>query len=124
MRNLLIALVLLAPSFAIADDKTAGKGVTIAPMPPRMNGQVLMGSKKTVCNDTSIVHKNLTEKLGEEPIFMGLVKNDRGNLSVVVNLYYNPQNTAFTIVDHFENGMSCVTTSGSDVRFKAIPQGS
>jgi len=71
------------------------------------------------CGPTTEVLAVVTGKYGEEALVvgMGLIQIPNGQLlRAPVLVYLNAETKSFSLVSHFENGFSCIMTSGQDLQ--------
>jgi hypothetical protein len=116
-------IVVLVPSFAFGQDfPQKPDNEEVVPkvvIPPRAPGGLPYGStfmlnKSVACNDTPVVTNYIQNINGMIPVTMGTNKNQMGAIQTIVQLYANPVNNKFAIVEHFAIAKSCILFQGHD----------
>ena len=77
-------------------------------------GTIFQLQKPIACNDTPVIQNFLENMNGMIPITMGTSKNPMGVITSLVQVYANPINDAFAIVEHFVIKKSCIIFQGHD----------
>lgn len=101
---------------ALPPDKMAKPGTP--PIPPipknsgRPYGMIFPMNKNIQCNDTPVVENAMKHIYKEDPMMMGMVRNQHGMAQMIMVLYVNPQSRSYTIIEHSVSGVSCLLTSG------------
>ena len=120
-------IVVFVPSFAMSQNlipklengnKSIEKVVPKAESPQRAGpppyGTIFMLNKPIACNDTAVLMNYIQNMGGMVPITMGTDKNPMGGIGSLVQLYANPINEKFAIVEHFAILKSCIIFQGDD----------
>ena len=77
-------------------------------------GTIVMLQKPIACNDTAVI-KNFIENMGGmKPVTIGTDVNEMGAITSLVQVYANPVNKRFAIVEHFAAQKSCIIVQGQD----------
>jgi hypothetical protein len=77
-------------------------------------GTIVMTQKPVSCNDTLIVKNHIQNTGGMAPVTFGLNLNEMGAITSLIQVYANPINKRFAIIEHFAHQKSCILTHGSD----------
>ena len=89
---------------------------TKMPKPP-MNegppyGTIVMLQKPIACNDTDVVLNFIQNMGGMKPITFGMDLNEMGAITSLIQVYANPVNNQFAILEHFAAQKSCILVQG------------
>ena len=84
-------------------------------------GTVLMTQKPVSCNDTLIVKNHIQNTGGMTPLTLGTNLNEMGAITSLIQVYANPINKRFAIIEHFATQRSCILTHGNDFEI-ILPQ--
>ena len=84
-------------------------------------GTVVMIQKPVRCNDTPVVKNYIQNTGGMTPLTLGTNLNEMGAITSLIQLYANPINKRFAIIEHFATQRSCILTYGSDFEI-ILPQ--
>ena len=113
---------MIVPTITFAQDNgTKDSGKIIPPLelkipspegPPY--GTIVMMQKPVSCNDTPIVENYIENTGGMTPITFGTTLNEMGGVMSLIQMYANPINKQFAVVEHFATQKSCIITHGSD----------
>ena len=76
-------------------------------------GTVVMIQKPVSCNDTRIVKNYIQNTGGMTPVTLGTTLNEMGGILSLIQVYANPINKRFAVVEHFAQQKSCILTHGS-----------
>ena len=77
-------------------------------------GTVVMMQKPVSCNDTRIVKNYIQNTGGMTPVTLGTTLNEMGGILSLIQVYANPINNRFAIIEHFATQKSCILTHGND----------
>ena len=77
-------------------------------------GTVVTIQKPVRCNDTPVVKKYVQNTGGMAPVTFGTTLNEMGAITSLIQVYANPINNRFAIVEHFAHQKSCILTHGND----------
>ena len=75
-------------------------------------GTVLMTQKTISCNNTPVIRNYIQKMGGMAPITFGTNLNHMGAITSLIQLYANPINNQFAVVEHFATQKSCILTQG------------
>ena len=120
----LTVIFLLVPTIACAE-----KGTEKVPMWPENNetetevepsivdegppyGTILMVQKPITCNNTIVLENYIENMSGMMPITFGTSINQMGAITSLIQVYANPVNNQFAVVEHFATRKSCILTQG------------
>ena len=120
---LLAVIFLLVPTIACAQGKEE------VPMWPENNetetevepsivdegppyGTILMMQKPITCNNTVVLENYIENMSGMMPITFGTSMNQMGAITSLIQVYANPVNNQFAVVEHFATRKSCILTQG------------
>ena len=120
----LTVIFLLVPTIACAE-----KGTEKVPMWPENNktetevepsiadegppyGTILMMQKPITCNNTVVLENYIENMSGMMPITFGTSMNQMGAITSLIQVYANPVNNQFAVVEHFATRKSCILTQG------------
>ena len=89
---------------------------TKMPKPP-MNegppyGTIVMLQKPIACNDTDVVLNFIQNMGGMKPVTFGMDLNEMGAITSLIQVYANPTNKQFAILEHFAAQKSCILVQG------------
>jgi|18_taG_2_1085343.scaffolds.fasta_scaffold07459_2 hypothetical protein len=114
MKYLLIVAILLFPSISLAQD--AEQPPTTPPQEEKIPyGQMRQMAKPLVCNNPAVVRNWIKDSLNFVPFVMGFAKNQMDAISSVLNMYVNPRNRDFIIIESAASGYSCILFKGADL---------
>ena len=77
-------------------------------------GTVITMQKQVKCNDTPVIKNYVQVTGGMTPVTFGTNLNEMGAIVSLIQLYANPVNKRFAIIEHFAHQKSCILTHGSD----------
>ena len=77
-------------------------------------GTIVMIQKPVSCNDTPVVKKYIQNTGGMTPVTLGTTLNEMGGITSLIQVYANPMNKRFAIIEHFATQKSCILTHGND----------
>ena len=77
-------------------------------------GTIVMTQKPVSCNDTPVVKKYIQNTGGMMVVTFGTTLNEMGAITSLIQVYANPINNRFAIVEHFAHQKSCILTHGND----------
>ena len=120
----LTVIFLLVPTIACAEN-----GTEKVPMWPENNktetevepsivdegppyGTILMMQKPITCNNTVVLENYIENMSGMMPITLGTSINQMGAITSLIQVYANPVNNQFAVVEHFATRKSCILTQG------------
>ena len=95
-----------------------GAGPSIRPQlpfqlsPGPQYGSIVMMQKSMACNDTPVVKNHIQTNGGMVPITLGTDLNSMGAITSLIQVYANPTNKRFAIVEHFAAQKSCILVQG------------
>mgnify|MGYP001334248491 FL=1 len=75
-------------------------------------GTVVTIQKPVNCNDTPVVKKYVQITGGMAPVTFGTNLNQMGAITSLIQMYANPVNKQFAVVEHFATQKSCILTQG------------
>ena len=75
-------------------------------------GTILMTQKTVSCNNTPVIRNYIQKMGGMAPITFGTNLNHMGAITSLIQLYANPINNQFAVVEHFATQKSCILTQG------------
>ena len=84
-------------------------------------GTVVTIQKPVRCNDTPVVKNYIQNTGGMTPLTLGTNLNEMGAITSLIQVYANPINKRFAIIEHFATQRSCILTYGSDFEI-ILPQ--
>ena len=84
-------------------------------------GTVVMIQKPVRCNDTPVVKNYIQNTGGMTPLTLGTNLNEMGAITSLIQVYANPINKRFAIIEHFATQRSCILTHGNDFEI-ILPQ--
>ena len=84
-------------------------------------GTVVMTQKPVSCNDTPVVKNYIQNAGGMTPLTLGTILNEMGAITSLIQVYANPINKRFAIIEHFATQRSCILTHGNDFEI-ILPQ--
>ena len=73
-----------------------------------------MLQKPIACNDTDVITNFIQNMGGMNPVTIGTDVNPMGAITSIVQVYANPVNKRFAIVEHFASQKSCIIVQGQD----------
>ena len=77
-------------------------------------GTIVMMQKPIACNDTPVVTNFIQNAGGMTPLTFGTNLNEMGAIISLIQVYANPVNKQFAIVEHFAAQKSCIIAQGHD----------
>ena len=77
-------------------------------------GTVVTIQKPVRCNDTPVVKNYVQNTGGMAPVTFGTTLNEMGAITSLIQVYANPMNKRFAIIEHFATQKSCILTHGND----------
>jgi len=77
-------------------------------------GTIVMLQKPIACNDTDVITNFIQNMGGMNPVTIGTDVNPMGAITSIVQVYANPVNKRFAIVEHFASQKSCIIVQGQD----------
>ena len=122
-------ILLLAASFLFAPTIACAQETEKVPMWPENNetetevepsivdegppyGTILMMQKPITCNNTVVLENYIENMSGMMPITFGTSINQMGAITSLIQVYANPVNNQFAVVEHFATRKSCILTQG------------
>jgi len=75
-------------------------------------GTVLMTQKTISCNNTPVIENYIQNMGGMAPVTFGTNLNQMGAITSLIQMYANPMNKRFAVVEHFATQKSCILTQG------------
>ena len=122
-------ILLLAASFLFAPTIACAQETEKVPMWPENNktetevepsivdegppyGTILMMQKPITCNNTVVLENYIENMSGMMPITLGTSINQMGAITSLIQVYANPVNNQFAVVEHFATRKSCILTQG------------
>ena len=122
-------ILLLAVSFLFAPTIACAQETEKVPMWPENNktetevapsivdegppyGTILMMQKTVTCNNTVVLENYIENMSGMMPITFGTSINQMGAITSLIQVYANPVNNQFAVVEHFATRKSCILTQG------------
>ena len=75
-------------------------------------GTIVMLQKPIACNDTDVVLNFIQNMGGMKPITFGMDLNEMGAITSLIQVYANPVNNQFAILEHFAAQKSCILVQG------------
>ena len=75
-------------------------------------GTILMVQKPITCNNTVVLENYIENMSGMMPITFGTSINQMGAITSLIQVYANPVNNQFAVVEHFATRKSCILTQG------------
>ena len=75
-------------------------------------GTILMMQKPITCNNTVVLENYIENMSGMMPITFGTSINQMGAITSLIQVYANPVNNQFAVVEHFATRKSCILTQG------------
>ena len=85
-------------------------------------GTVVTIQKPVSCNDTPIVKNYIQTTGGMAPVTFGLNLNSMGAITSLIQVYANPLNKRFAVIEHFATQKSCILTHGNGFEIVLPPQ--
>ena len=85
-------------------------------------GTVVMIQKPVRCNDTPVVKNYVQNTGGMAPVTFGTTLNEMGAITSLIQVYANPLNKRFAVVEHFATQKSCILTHGNGFKIILPPQ--
>ena len=85
-------------------------------------GTVVMMQKSVKCNDTSVIKNYIQNTGGMTPITFGTNLNEMGAITSLIQVYANPLNKRFVIIEHFATKKSCILSHGNDFEIMLLRQ--
>ena len=85
-------------------------------------GTVVMMQKSVKCNDTSVIKNYIQNTGGMTPVTLGTTLNEMGGITSLIQVYANPMNKRFAIIEHFAMQKSCILTHGNSFEIIVPPQ--
>ena len=89
---------------------------TKMPEPPTNDGPpygtIVMLQKPIACNDTDVVLNFIQNMGGMKPVTFGMDLNEMGAITSLIQVYANPTNKQFAILEHFAAQKSCILVQG------------
>ena len=123
-------IVVLVPSFTVAENLFPKKETENIPTektekvvpktePPKTDGPppygtIFMLQKPVACNDTPVLMDYLKDMNQMIPVTMGTSKNQMGAIASLIQIYANPINANFAVVEHFAIQKSFIVFQGHD----------
>jgi len=77
-------------------------------------GTIVMVQKTVPCNNTLVIQNYIQDMNGMEPVMFGTNQNQMGAITSLIQLYANPLNNLFAVVEHFSTQRSCILTQGQN----------
>ena len=77
-------------------------------------GTIVMTQKPVSCNDTPVVKKYIQNTGGMMVVTFGTTLNEMGAITSLIQVYANPINNRFAVIEHFATKKSCIITHGND----------
>ena len=77
-------------------------------------GTIVMTQKPVTCNDTPVVKKYIQNTGGMMVVTFGTTLNEMGAITSLIQVYSNPINNRFAVIEHFATKKSCIITHGND----------
>ena len=122
-------IFLLAASFLLVPTIACAQETEKVPMWPENNktetevepsivdegppyGTILMMQKPITCNNTVVLENYIENMSGMMPITLGTSINQMGAITSLIQVYANPVNNQFAVVEHFATRKSCILTQG------------
>ena len=122
-------ILLLAASFLLVPTIACAQETEKVPMWPENNktetevepsnvdegppyGTILMMQKPITCNNTVVLENYIENMSGMMPITLGTSINQMGAITSLIQVYANPVNNQFAVVEHFATRKSCILTQG------------
>ena len=122
-------IFLLAASFLLVPTVACAQETEKVPMWPENNetetevepsivdegppyGTILMMQKPITCNNTVVLENYIENMSGMMPITFGTSINQMGAITSLIQVYANPVNNQFAVVEHFATRKSCILTQG------------
>ena len=85
-------------------------------------GTVVTIQKPVNCNDTPVVKKYVQITGGMAPVTFGTNLNSMGAITSLIQVYANPMNKRFAVIEHFATQKSCILTHGNGFEIILPPQ--
>ena len=86
----------------------------------RPYGQAFALTKNIVCNDSKVIYNILKNEPDPQiPIFFGLIKNEYGVATMMVQIFIDKNDDKFSIIESSAQGISCAISGGTD--FDILP---
>ena len=85
-------------------------------------GTVVTIQKPVRCNDTPVVKNYVQNTGGMAPVTFGTTLNEMGAITSLIQVYTNPMNKRFAVVEHFATQKSCILTHGNGFEIVLPPQ--
>ena len=85
-------------------------------------GTVVMMQKQVKCNDTPVIKNYVQTTGGMTPVTFGTNLNEMGAIVSLIQVYANPVNKRFAVIEHFATQRSCILTHGSGFDIILPPQ--
>ena len=85
-------------------------------------GTVVTIQKPVRCNDTPVVKNYVQNTGGMAPVTFGTTLNEMGAITSLIQVYTNPMNKRFAVVEHFATQKSCILTHGNGFEIILPPQ--
>ena len=85
-------------------------------------GTILMTQKTVSCNNTPVIRNYIQKMGGMAPITFGTNLNQMGAITSLIQVYANPMNKRFAVVEHFATQKSCILTHGNGFEIILPPQ--
>ena len=86
-------------------------------------GSIVRMQKSIACNDTPVVKNYIQINGGMKPVTIGTNLNSMGAITSLIQVYANPTNKQFAIVEHFAAQKSCILVQGHNFDIIMQPQG-
>ena len=106
------------------------KNKAAPPITPSINenqgppyGTIVMIQKTVSCNNTPVIRNYIQKMGGMAPITFGTNLNQMGAITSLIQLYANPINNQFAVVEHFATQRSCILTQGQNFEILIPEQG-
>ena len=77
-------------------------------------GTIVVIQKSVNCNNTPVIKNYIQNTGGMAPVTFGTNKNEMGAITSLIQVYANPLNKRFVIIEHFATQKSCILTHGND----------
>ena len=86
------------------------------------HGTVITMQKQVKCNDTPVIKNYVQTTGGMSPVTFGTNLNEMGAIVSLIQVYANPVNKRFAVIEHFATQRSCILTHGSGFDIILPPQ--
>ena len=87
-------------------------------------GTIVVIQKSVNCNNTPVIKNYIQNTGGMAPVTFGTNKNEMGAITSLIQVYLNPINKRFAIIEHFATQRSCILSHGYDfeIILPSLPQ--